>query len=317
MWLPYLLSINPIPRKKHQFRFEYNGGEVEVDLKNVDFILIYGGKTNCTFPLEFLDLLNDLGIPLAIHRRNQPRPYFFSPSNGSDNVDILSKQIEFRTNERKRCFIAKTLIRARLEKMESLIAISGTTQEQLSAAISIAVVRNIEATATRRYWNAYYDALNIDVSRREAHIVNSALDACSTFMAGILLRWILFHKLAPTHGYLHQPTNYISLVYDLIEPFRYIFEQAVFASYQRLSENNTDENELIAESIKELKVLLNEEVWVPTMQITARRKNLMHGVVLALRSYLAGETKRFAIPAEGIRKGGRPIKAAFRIPGAK
>jgi hypothetical protein len=48
-----------------------------------------------------------------------------------------------------------------------------------------------------------------------------------------------------------------------------------------------------------------------------KRKALLHGVVLALRSYLLNETTRFVIPTEGKRIGGRPLKLAYRMPGPK
>lgn len=32
-----------------------------------------------------------------------------------------------------------------------------------------------------------------------------------------MLRWVLLHRVSPTHGFLREPTEYPSLVYDLIE----------------------------------------------------------------------------------------------------
>lgn len=315
LWIPYLLEVTKLPRKKNHYTFSFNGGELVVDLCKIDFILIYGANTTCSLPLDFLDDLNSLGIALAIHRRNKSQPYFFTPTSGSNYKDVLTNQIAFRSNEKKRVYVARTLIRARFESFTDFITISETTKQKLMATRSVAEVRVIEAGQTKRLWENYYGALDIDVTRREKHVINAALDACSTFMAGIILRWVHLHKLAPTHGYLHESTNYISLIYDLVEPYRYIFEKAVYDVFA--TESFTSDEEWIAASIKAFKDALAEEVYVPTFQVTVTRKNLLHAIVLALRSYLMNETARFVVPMEGERKGGRPVKAAFSIPGAK
>ncbi|MDY6394762.1 MAG: CRISPR-associated endonuclease Cas1, partial [Bacteroidales bacterium] len=143
----------------------------------------------------------------------------------------------------------------------------------------------------------------------------AALDAGSKFIYGILLRWILFHKLSPCHAYLHEPTDYPSLVYDLIEPYRYMIEQAVFSCY--IADNKVDEKTLVAKSLEMLKSILDETIYVPASRQYVKRKNLLHGIVLALRSYLLGESKRFVIPVEGDKKGGRPPKIAYRLPGER
>ena len=61
--------------------------------------------------------------------------------------------------------------------------------------------------------------------------------------------------------------------------------------------------------------MLEETVYVPATRQVVRRKNLLHGNVLALRAYLAGDMRRFIVPAEGERSGGRPLKVSFRLPG--
>lgn len=315
LWIPYLAEVTKVQRKKNHYIFAFNGGELLVDLTKVDFILVYGANTTCSLPLAFLDNLNSLGISLAIHRRNKSQPYFFSPTSGSNYRDVLTNQIAYRSNEKKRVYLARTLIKARFDSWSDFIVITDTTKRKLNATRSVSAVRIIEATQSKRFWDRFYSQLEIPISRRKSHIINSALDACSTFMAGIILRWLHLHKLAPSHGYLHEPTNYVALVYDLIEPYRYIFERAVFEVFS--NENLSTDEEWISASIQALKNALMVEVYVPTFQVTVTRKNLLHAVVLALRSYLLNETTRFVVPMEGPRKGGRPVKAAFLIPGAK
>ncbi|HJL54016.1 MAG TPA: hypothetical protein QF695_15475, partial [Arenicellales bacterium] len=108
--------------------------------------------------------------------------------------------------------------------------------------------------------------------------------------------------------------SYPSLCYDLIEPFRYIIEESV-ASAAETSSLSGKENTAIA--LQFIKSSLEQEVYVPVTRQVVSRKNLLHGVVLALRAYLLSETKRFVIPIEGEKKGGRPPKVSYILPGGR
>ena len=311
LWLPYLNKIEHVPKSKRRYRFYYNGGDVECPLKDIDFIMIYGGDAD--LPMQFLDDLGTCGVVLAIHRRNMSRPLYFFPNSPSDASDVLTGQIIARENNIRRAYISRTLISKRIESFSWLIPIPGVVGNVLRQARSISAIRAIEAEWTKRYWDAYFRHIGFDSARRSESPVQAALDAGSKFLSGILLRWILFHKLAPTHGFLHEPTTYTSLVYDLIEPYRVWIELSVANSYTE----GCDEKKLVAATIALLKDMLLEEVHLPAFQESTRRKNVLHAQVLALRSYLVGETPRFVVPVEGQRIGGRPVKASFSIPGAK
>lgn len=272
--------------------------------------MVYGG--DAALPVSFLDDIGAHGIVLAIHRRNMPRPVYFLPHSQSDDNDILTKQIIARENLTKRCYVARSIIASRLNSFKWLISIPSPAHAALRKARSLAEIRAVEAEFTKRYWDAFYARIGLDISRRESAPVNAALDAGSKFLSGILLRWVLFHKLSPTHGFMHEPTTYISLVYDLIESYRVWIEQATAAAYKP----DIAEGAMVAAAISNLKEMLLEEIHLPAFQKQTRRKNLLHAQVLALRSYLAGETPRFVIPTEGTKIGGRPVKTAFNIPGA-
>ncbi|MCG5030447.1 CRISPR-associated endonuclease Cas1 [Mesosutterella sp. OilRF-GAM-744-9] len=309
LWLPYYGKAEKIPRSKH-WKISYNGGILEVDLSSIDFIMLYGATGD--LPVAFLDELSQHRITLIIHRRNQPFPYVFQPVPSSDDADVLTKQILFRENQIKRVYIAKTLIKARLSQMAGMLAISPTVLSELAKSKKIEDVRAIEAHQTARYWKQYFTGLKLDVSRREQSPIASALDAGSKFLYGIMLRWILFHKMSPCHAYLHEPSSYPTLAYDLMEPYRYIFEEAVAAA---AASGIGDSKKLVAKSLSILKDNLEVIVYVPATRQYVRRKNLLHGAVLALRAYLLGEVPRLVLPQEGKRKGGRPPKTGYRLPG--
>ena len=311
LWLPYLSNVQKIPRSS-LWKVEYNGGSVDADLSKIDFIMLYGATGS--LPVAFLDALNDARVCLMIHRRNMPRPYIFLPASGADDDDLLSAQISARGNLLISAYVARTLIRERLHCFSPIAMVSATEFRALAAARTIEVVRSIEAAQTARYWAAYYTGLNEpDLTRRNCdHPINDALNAGSFFLQGILLRWVLFHKLSPYHGFLHRPTGYPSLMFDLIEPYRLWVERCVADAFRA---GFVDKVPLLGESTKRLKALLEEPVYVPETRQTVRRKSLLHGSVLALRAWLLEKQTRFTIPVEGSKKGGRPPQVGYSIPG--
>lgn len=308
LWLPYFEGVEKV--KGSTYAFSYNGGAFETDLKRVDFIMLYGATGS--LPVDFLDALNTQRITLFVHRRNMPRPYIFNPGSTTDDLDTLSRQIMFRENGHKAAYIARTLMAARFHSMGWIAHLPQSRWIALRQLRNIDRIRALEAQVSKRYWQVFFDELGVDASRRGDGPWKSALDAGSMFLYGVLLRWILFHKLSPAHGYLHLPTSYPSLAYDLMEPYRYLIEQAcAYATAQ-----NTREQQLVAGTIAQLKRLLDVPVYVPATRQFVRRKNLLHGCVLALRSYLLGGSRRFVLPVEGVRAGGRPPKVDYTLPGA-
>lgn len=310
IWLPYFSEVT---KEKKCWQIKYNGGSIDLDLQKVDLIMFYGASGS--LPLGFLDDLAKHNIIFMIHKRNQIKPYLFFPANVGDNSDVLSQQIIFRKNEIKKTYIARLLIRERFNKMETSFKVSDRTFYQLGKTRNVKSIRSIEANTTKIYWENWFHLLGVKGTRRGSSPISAALDAGSKFLYGVILRWILFHRLSPCHGFLHEPTDYPSLVYDLIEPYRYIIEDAVFISSKYIDIN--DSKKLTAESLENIKRLLEETVYVPATRQYVRRKNLLHGIVLALRSYLLNESKRFIIPTEGEKMGGRPPKIAYRLPGER
>ena len=309
IWIPYFAEVSKIPRSKN-WRLVYNGGTLDIDLNKVDFIMFYGASGS--IPLAFMDDLSQHKIIMMIHRRNQTHPFVLYPPNLGDDLDVVSKQILFRNNVQKKVYIARMLIRARLEKMRDVIPIPQGIAKKLNGARTVTDIRNIEAQITARYWEKWFGNAGVETARRSEHPLSTALNAGSKFLFGVVLRWTLFHKLSPTHGYMHEPTSYPSLVYDLMEPYRYIFENATMKAWHSVEH---DTKTLVAATLEILKDELDTVVYVPATRQNVRRKNLLHGAVLALRAYLLGEVPRLVLPLEGERKGGRPPCTGYRLPG--
>ena len=307
LWIPYLQSIAKVKASKGNWDVAFNGGDFRIDLSKVEVILFYGASGD--LPLTFLDDLAARRIPALFHRRNLPDPYVFVPAARRDDLDMLTAQITVRQNAIKNCFIARTLVRERFRATKFPIA--GVFYKGLSKLRDVKDIRLVEAHQSKTYWEKYFaDLGKAGTSRRSANPVSAALDAGSFFLYGILLRWVLMHKMSPAHGFLHVTTGYPSLVYDLMEPYRYIIEDAV-AKCVRLACKDLTEA-----TLGEMKSSLDEVVFVPSHRTHVRRKNLLHGAVLSLRSYLLGDTKRLVLPTEGEKIGGRPPKMSYKLPGA-
>jgi len=312
LWIPYLQSVERVTPRGAKWRIVFNGGEVVRAAAEIDHLMLYGATG--TLPVAFIDALAVAGVVLTLHRRGMAQPYVMLPSRTIDADDVLTQQITKRADTRRATLIARTLVRARLHGQESLIAVSATARQALNRARNVTAVRTIEANHAQRYWAQYFENLGVSESRRSkgGDGVQEALDALSVFLAGIILRWVLFHRLAPTHGFLHEPTTYPSLVYDLMEPFRVWIEDAVREAYAAGARGDG----LVKMAVERFKADLEATVYVPTMHVLVRRKALLHGIVLSLRAYLVGDMPRFFIPFEGERNGGRPVKATFALPGA-
>lgn len=309
LWLPYLSKLILKPKT---VKFIYKGGEVLIAWRNIHSIMIYGRSVE--LPQEFLEKSAFYKIPVIVHRRHIPRAVIVSPTLPPDQENILTQQILYRENKKKRSYIAKRLLQAKFKSMNWLVPVN---RDLLYRLINIQDMTNVESWHARRYWKDYYTKLGISSGRRngDKNIATVILDAVSKFVSGILLRWILYHNLSPYHGFLHKPTDYPALVYDLMEPYRGYFDKVVFDSIKELQEKDKTEAQIIGFTIENLKEFLDQQVYVHSTRQIATFNELLHGVVLALRAYLLGNTRRFIVPMPGKPNGGRPVKAGYFLYG--
>ena len=276
--------------------------------------MVYGASGS--LPVVFIDELKMKRIPLVIHRRNMVSPSVFLPGLRPDPDDLLTRQILFRENETKSVYMSRQLIRARFRAVEKTMHITEFQWRKLNRMRNRITLRALEAEWSKKYWNEYFSELGLaGTCRRGKSPASKALNACSMFLTGILLRWTLVHRLSPCHGYLHVGTDYAGLIYDLIEPYRYLLEKAVADVLRHMGTSEHMEKECTQASLERLKQLLEGVVYVPATRQHVRRKNLLHGAVLALRAYLIGDMQKFVLPTEGEKRGGRPVKVSYRLPG--
>lgn len=306
-WFPYTEKIR---LKGGTLFVDYKGGSCEAELDEIHSIMFYGSV--CNLSEDFLDACAKEGIPVCIHRRNMHRTIWITPGYPYQSKDMLTKQILFRENDKKKTHIARKLLKAKFKSMEWLIDAPHFPKRWLS----IKELRVMESKHAKKYWERYYAGLGLPESSRRSRDNNlsPALDAISKFVSSILLRWIHYHRFSPFHGYLHEPTDYPSLAYDLIEPYRGYIEQEIFNALKDRKEDIKTSN-VTGLCIYVLKEMLYEKIYTHQTRQIVTFHELLHGSVLALRAYLTKQAKRFIVPIPGKPKGGRPKKTGYRLYG--
>ena len=310
IWLPYTSKIE---LKGNTVKFIYKGGEYAADINTILSILFYGSV--CDLSEEFLQLCCRYRVPICIHRRNMPKAIWITSSTTtSTKGDILTKQILFKANKKKSTHIARKLLDAKFKSMDWLIPYP---TKFLRAYYSIDEMRNIEAWHGRVYWEKYFSLLGLpEHNRRGAdNNVKTILDAVSKLISGIILRYVTYHSLSPYHGFLHTPTEYPALIYDLVEPYRGYIDKTVFDTIRQAQEEKCEEKEIIGRCIAAVEHNLDETVYTDATRQIVTFQEILHGMVLALRSYLQNESAQLIVPVPGRPNGGRPVKAGYKLYG--
>ena len=308
LWLPYTSAIK---MKGQKVAFKHNSGIEILQFTDIHSIMFYGSVVD--LPQEFLEECVKYNIPITIHRRNMTKAVWIHQSTQTNVKDLLTKQIMHREDGRQQNYIARQLIKAKLKSSNWLIK---TDPSVLKKHHNVNQIRSIEAIYAKTYWNEYFKQLgHPEWTRRGDNPVAKILDATSKFLTGILLRWTLYHNMSPYHGYMHVQTEYPALIYDILDPYRGYFEEQIFQSIKKSKSLNKHTESWLPIAINDLKYFLNSKVYTDATRQIVTMSELMHGIVLALRSYLLNDSHRFIIPIPGKPNGGRPIKAGYTLYG--
>ena len=312
IWLPY---TNEIIVKKDTVFFVFKGGELTISWRRIQSILFYGAV--CPIAEDFLQACVRHGIPVCIHRRNMPRAVWITGGFITNRDDILTKQILFREHGVKSLHISRKILLAKIKSMCWLMGKSEHLLNRVQFAKNVDQLRTLEALHAQRYWKRYYKHLTGGRSERRNrdNDVSAALNAVSKLASGVLLRYITYHKLSPYHGFLHVPTDYPSLVYDLMEPYRGYIDRKVFETIEEMHETQRIKENIVSFSNKSVERLFDKKVYTHQTRQIVTFQELLHGSVLALRAYLLGDAKKFIVPIPGKPLGGRPLKVGYRLYG--
>jgi CRISPR/Cas system-associated endonuclease Cas1 len=305
LWLPYLQEIKE--EKGGIFNFVFNGGEEKCTLDTIQSIMIYG-DSDTTLDVATVDKICRAGIPIIIHRRNMSQPIYIFGGERPDPDDTISTQLKIRRQSRTCTLVARQILKAKMRSMSWLV-----DPLPLPPFASIDALRNIEAKHAKKYWRRFFEELgHPEWTRRGKNPVSIALDAHSKFVSGIVLRWCTYHHVSPYHGFLHTPTDYPTLVYDLMEPYRGLFEQKLLVEWKN---GAVKPERYLTSAIAITKDLLDDKCYVPLTRQIVTHQELLHGIVLSLKYYCLGRQKKFLIPMPGKPNGGRPPKVDFLLYG--
>lgn len=310
IWFPYTSHVEV---KKSFVRFIYKGGDYSTDINRVLSIMFYGAV--CDLSENFLQLCARNRVPICIHRRNMPNAIWITPSiTTSAQDDILTQQILYRSNQKKGAHIARKLLQAKFKSMEWLVAYPFTFVDAYG---SVEKMRNIEAQHAKAYWQKYFRSLGYGAYSRRGtrNEIQTILNAVSKLIGGVILRYIIYHNMSPYHGFVHTPTSYPALVYDLMEPYRGYIDKVVFNTVKYCQENNYEKTEYLARCVTGVENHLDDMVYTDTTRQIVTFQELLHGITLALRAYLHKESAQFIVPIPGKPNGGRPVKVGYKLYG--
>lgn len=206
----------------------------EVDLARAKVITFYG-KSDASVSLSFIYAANRNGVSLNFFTRNMKESITLGRTGRAVNKDIVSLQVLARQDERRRNYIARVILGAKIKTQNWLIPYEPAL---ITKKNNIEQLRVIEANYARRYWKKYF--LQFKESDRPTsrqkdnhNEINKALNAGYFMLSTSINRWLHHHGFSIFHAYIHTSVNYETLSYDLLEPYRWIVDKSVIRVYQK------------------------------------------------------------------------------------
>ena len=138
-------------------KFVYNGGIVDTSFDEIHSILFYGSCPNLTE--QFLDSCTKFQVPVTFHRRNMPLSTLIIPTISQGKDDLLTMQIRYRDNKKKRTYIARCLLQKKFSSMEWMVAEPADFNGKYK---SLNEMTNVEAWHAACYWKLFYYSLGVD-----------------------------------------------------------------------------------------------------------------------------------------------------------
>ena len=272
--------------------------EHRLNLAKVANIALHGVDKGVMIPMEFLLDCNREHIAIVFAQLNSEKLQILEPQF-THGIDHLTGLHAVRRNEKKSTHVAREFIKAQIHNRAQ--APSPEQLKKLMTAKTIAQLRTIAAELAHLYWNDWFANRRLEISRREDHPVNQALNATAAHLVQIVSRHLINHRLPLEYGILHINTYSHSLVHDLMEPFRGFAERAVEDALIARSDN------LVADSLQNFTNTL--ESYYTYRQGTEKKslQQLIEITVMNLVHYSNSQlnsdnSARFWVPKLGKRK---------------
>lgn len=173
-------------------------------------------------------------------------------------ADLRAAEFEAANDSEKKLVIARALVQAKIARslqvldwlgerydLSKEVQVTKLESSKLSRATTVQDLRVVEGRVARRYWEAFGRVLpeHLDFQGRmtsshqnnASDPVNLALNYGYGFLEGEVRRAINSVGLEPSVGFLHDFSDYQtkqSLVYDLLEPFRWLVDVSVVDAFE-------------------------------------------------------------------------------------
>jgi CRISPR-associated protein Cas1 len=173
-------------------------------------------------------------------------------------ADLRVAQIHATDDPKKKLTISKALVEAKIARslqvlkwlreaydIEKELRLMRLEASKLRRAMTVRDIRTVEGRSALRYWEAFAKVLPERLEFRgrmttthqnnASDPVNSALNYGYAILEGECRKAINAVGLEPSAGFLHDLSDYQtkqSLVYDLMEPFRWLIDLTVFQAFE-------------------------------------------------------------------------------------
>lgn len=236
----YIFSNGVLRRKENTIIFEASNGEKKfIPVENIDQIFVFG---EVDFNNKFLNFIASKEI--CVHVFNYYGWYSgsFYPKEMNISGQLLVKQVEHYLDFNKRLFLAKSFIEAAIhnmrrniekrEKYYEMLKEIDEIREKLKSAATIEKIMNLEAQATKIYYDFISAETNWEFEKRTLRPPENPLNALISFSNSMLYAYILkevyLTPLNPTISYLHEPfERRFSLCLDVAEIFKPIISDRI------------------------------------------------------------------------------------------
>lgn len=235
----YIFKSGELKRKDNTIQVIFDEEEKKsIPIENVDCIYIFGENTINT---KFINFVASNGITL--HFFNYYGHYTSSlyPKEQLNSGMVLVNQVEHYSNEEKRLFIAKEILKTGCYNIQRNLKYYNNRGKELSEYISsinklidkleeqknIPQLMGIEGNIRGYYYKAFNEIINqkIDfktrVKRPPDNMINSLISFINSLIYTTVVSEIYHTQLSPLISYLHEPgTKRFSLSLDIAEIFK-------------------------------------------------------------------------------------------------
>lgn len=256
-WRSVLISQPAWLKLKHRaLVVEQEQGTAVVPLEDIAVIVIDHYQVTITGQLLATCASEQIAV-ITVDETHTPNGVLLAHTPHSRAVKVLRSQMAMTEAHKKRLW--QLIVRQKIRNQAQLLQQVGQERTAdrlfgLAKRVKSGDADNLEAQAAQVYFPAVFGE---DFTRDRLLFVNSALNYGYMVMRSAIARSLVSYGFLPALGLHHDSElNAFNLADDLIEPYRILIDQAVYA----LSQNYAPEAELDVSAKASLVRLLHQDV---------------------------------------------------------